>query len=103
MADRMRGNPTQVTAGLFNAVSSAPGDPGCRSSACSPGELANHDITNWYLALQDLPNGTGTIVGDGTLFTITVMWDDERNGATGTGCNPNNDNDMLCFTTVFIP
>ena len=104
ITDKMRANPTQIAAGKFNNVTAPTANPDCLNATCNPDELADHDIANWYLALQrDLPNGDGTITRNGTVFTVTVMWDDERNGATGTGCNPNNDNDMLCFTTVFVP
>ena len=104
ISDKMRANPTQIAAGKFNNVTGPSANPDCVNSACAPDEIADYDISNWYLGMQqELPNGTGTITRNGILFTITVMWDDERNGAAGTGCNPNNINDMLCFTTVFIP
>jgi len=105
MADRMRANPTEVTAGAYNAVikANAGTDPGCLAAPCAASDITLHDITNWYNNLDELPNGTGTVTGDGRLFTITVMWDDNKLGATGEGCNLGNDADMVCFTTTLIP
>jgi type IV pilus assembly protein PilV len=63
--------------------------------------LAQHDAYEWTTFLaQTLPSGTGLVAGSGagSIFTITVMWDDERTGATGTGCSDDHTVDLTCFT-----
>jgi type IV pilus assembly protein PilV len=103
MADRIRANPTAASSGLYNDITVPAVDPGCKAGNCSPTQMRDHDSANWYTSLQNmLPAGTGTVTGDGTLFTITVRWD-ERTGATGTGCNPTNPSDLPCFITTFMP
>ena len=106
MADRMRANLTEVAAGAYNNITKADAgtDPVCKSTPCTPDVITTHDIAVWYDNLDTvLQGGDGTVTGDGRLFTITVMWDDNKLGATGTGCDPNNDADMVCFTTTLIP
>jgi len=95
MLDRMRANMSAVTAGNYNNINSMPSDPGCISSGCSAAQMAQYDAYEWNQSLSDtLPSGQGTVSGDGSNFTITVMWDDDRTGTTGTGCGPG---DLVCF------
>ncbi len=81
------------------------------ANICSSTEMATADKYDWYTTVQNtLPGGLGQVtctdanVGDaspcsaGSTFTITVMWDDLRNGATGTGCDPDDIDDMLCMS-----
>ncbi len=104
MADRIRANPTQAAAGSYNNVTATVGDPGCLLADCTPGQIVSHDIAAWYSNLQTtLPQGTGTVTGDGTVFTVSVMWDDDRNGAVGNGCDAATDATPGCFSTTFIP
>src|SRR3569623_1233592 len=44
-----------------------------------------------------LPSGNGTVAGNGagTSFTVTVMWDDDRNGSGSTTCGSGA---MKCFS-----
>ena len=102
MLDRMRSNQEGVKLGNYDdLLSSAPTDPNCAGSGCSVAELAQHDAYEWSTFLaQTLPSGTGLVTGSGagSIFTITVMWDDERTGATGTGCSDDHTVDLTCFT-----
>jgi type IV pilus assembly protein PilV len=52
----------------------------CQSNVALAGTVAAQDIAAWGNALAcALPSGRGTIVrGAGTVFTITVLWDDSR-------------------------
>jgi len=52
-----------------------------------------------------LPSGQGTVSGGGanSVFTITVMWDDARTGATGTNCSGDTTVDLTCFTLSTRP
>jgi len=96
MIDRMRANMAAVTSGNYNNISGIPNDPGCISTDCTPSQMAQYDAREWNQSLAaTLPSGQGTVTGDGTNFSITVMWDDDRTGATGTNCGSG---DLKCFT-----
>jgi type IV pilus assembly protein PilV len=106
MADRIRANPVQAAApiGAYNNIAATTGDPGCLLADCTPAQMVSHDIATWYTNLQNtLPQGSGTIVGNGTVFTISVMWDDNRDGAVGAGCGAAVSATEGCFSTTFIP
>jgi type IV pilus assembly protein PilV len=104
MADRIRANPTQAAAGGYNNVTATVSDPGCLLADCTALQMVSHDIAAWYSNLQNtLPLGTGTVTGNGTVFTVSVMWDDDRTGAVGAGCNAATDAAPGCFSTTFIP
>ncbi|WP_455207978.1 type IV pilus modification protein PilV [Kaarinaea lacus] len=102
MLDRMRANMQGVENGDYNnLLSTTPSDPGCISTGCSVALMASHDAYEWSQKLAELlPSGQGHVTGtgQGSIFTITVMWDDTRNGATGTNCSGNTSVDLTCFT-----
>ena len=104
--DRMRANQTGLLAGFYNDpyAGGTPADPNCFASApyCDIEQMADYDVYYWETSLSDaLPNGQGKITGNGggSVFTVTVMWDDNRTGATGTTCpdTPDPDNELTCF------
>jgi len=98
MLDRMRANSTGVVAGSYNNIVGIAADPACISVGCTTTQMAQHDGREWNQSLStSLPFGQGTVVGDGTDFTITVMWDDERNGAAGPACSATG---LKCFTVT---
>lgn len=104
MADRIRANPT--AAASYNNINGPVADPGCLVADCNTTDIALHDTAVWYTSLQNaLPNGTGTVTGNGTVFTVSIMWDDGRTGAVGAGCGapPAVDATPGCFSTTFIP
>ena len=117
MAERIRSNPRGVEDGDYNAFDDTnPTAQSCitliknDSPVCTAQEMATYDYYEWELTTQSvLPSGHGTItsasVGGGAtrLFTITVMWDEERTGATGTSCSGNPAVDLKCYTMVFEP
>jgi type IV pilus assembly protein PilV len=106
MADRIRSNPAGAKASDYDDIPTGiPGaNPPCRSTVCSAKEIAQRDNYQWAVNLRDmLPGGVGTVLGDGTTFTITVMWDNAQNGATGTNCNPSDPNDLKCSRLTIVP
>ena len=106
MTDRIRANTVGFTAGYYNNIApTIPStDPGCATTACSSADMASHDAYQWNTAnLNLLPNGKGTVTTSGNTRIITVMWDQLRNGATGTGCGGNPAVDLTCFKTSFQP
>ncbi len=98
MADRMRANIAGVQANAYNNLNGIPPDPGCITANCTPTQIAKYDAFEWNTTLAaQLPAGQGTVTGNGLTFTITVRWDELRNGAAGLGCNPANDAHLKCL------
>jgi type IV pilus assembly protein PilV len=107
MADRMRANRDGVENGDYNAITTTqPADPNCITVGCDAAEMAQYDAFSWLTRLADaLPSGRGTVndsEGDG-VFTITVMWDEARTGATGESCSGDPDDDLQCLNVSFQP
>jgi len=102
MLDRMRSNLTGVANGHYDdLLGTTPTDPNCISTGCSVAQLAQFDAFEWSALLdQTLPSGVGEVSGSGvgSIFTITVRWDDERTGATGLNCSDDHTVDLTCFT-----
>lgn len=111
IADRMRANVTtaRVTGvGGYNiafgaTISSAPNCIGA-SANCSTANMSQFDLDQWKAALKSLlPSGDGAIstaanaVAPMVDVTITVYWDELRNGATGIKCPRLSDSDLMCF------
>jgi type IV pilus assembly protein PilV len=89
IADRMRANSSlpgnYLTTFMAPTAATCATTPcmACRSStnSCTPAQLATQDLFDWNLALSTLPSGTGTITISGAVYTITVNWDDNRDGS----------------------
>ncbi len=79
IADRVRANAVGLQNGAYDSITSDPGDPGCISSGCTPGQVAQFDAYEWYTTLATLlPGGTGSVTGAGpnSLFTVSVSWNE---------------------------
>lgn len=112
--DRMRANPNGVLAGSYAINTGAlPPDPGC-DDGCNAGQRPAQDLRDWTEFIQTQLGGGPAPVGQPSswraviapnagMFMVTIMWDDERTGATGTGCSGNAAVDMTCFQTLFQP
>ncbi len=108
LAERMRSNRQAliddsgaiVDAYIFDG-GNAPGDPGCLSTAagCTAAEMADTDLNEWLGWVSEaLPGGEALVSRPDTPYwIITVMWDERRTGATGTGCDPDDEDDMACL------
>ncbi|MGB1579964.1 MAG: type IV pilus modification protein PilV [Nevskiales bacterium] len=117
--DRMRANSEAAHSGQYALdPDNLPTSPAydCQSvfpspnTHCEANEMAASDLAEWQFTLNNLPGGTARITcvdqaGAActgatlapTFHTITIIWDDARTGATGTGCDPDNSADMLCM------
>lgn len=97
MIDRMSANQQGVQEGQYNSISGTPSDPGC--STCSTAQIAQKDAHEWNTNNATLmPSGQGTVAAaGGSRYTITIRWDGNRTGATGTGCSGNTDIDLSCL------
>jgi type IV pilus assembly protein PilV len=84
---------------------------GC--SPCDEAQIASNDLSEWEAALDNssLPSVRGqvTLLGDstnlsgavvGSVYRVSVFWDEDRDGDTGTGCDPTNASDMACTSVV---
>lgn len=82
LADRMRAN----IAGKANYTailpSSATAKANClTTTGCSPANLAENDLFEWNSAVSNnLPGGIGTLAVASNMFTITITWDEDRDG-----------------------
>ena len=106
MADRMRANRVAVLAGAYDNISGTGTNPDCITTGCTTAHMAQHDTFEWNtLNAALLPSGKGTVkrIGTSNRFTVIVMWDDARTGATGTACGSDPKVDLTCFTTSFEP
>ena len=90
MLDRMRVNAAGVAAGGYNSIDeTAPTSyTSClkadTTSTCTTAQMTAFDDGDWHAKLAAaLPLGTGSVAGGGTgsVFTITVRWDDNRDGS----------------------
>lgn len=102
MIDRMRANVAGVINGNYNTINTTSNnynDPGCASgTTCSSSQMAQYDMYDWQQKLStQLPTGNGTVsgTGNGSIFTVTVMWDDDRNGSNSLTCGSGT---LKCFT-----
>ena len=109
MLDRLRSNSQGVENGFYDDLfSTTPNDPGCidnLETGCNIQQLAEHDAYEWSQKLAELlPGGQGKVIGSGSgsIFTITVMWDERRTGATGISCSGDPQIDLACFTLSSI-
>ena len=101
MIDRMRANNAGVSGGDYNSIDTTANtytDPGCASSACSSSQMAQYDMYDWQQELStQMPSGNGKVAGagSGSIFTVTVMWDDDRNGSASLVCGAGT---LKCFS-----
>ncbi|MCW8917793.1 MAG: type IV pilus modification protein PilV [Gammaproteobacteria bacterium] len=106
IGERIRSNRADAQSGAYDiAVGALPADsPDCETAPCSGSEMAAYDLNEWKAALTNqLPAGDGAITHSGGLLTVRLFWDERRNDATGTGCDPDNPADLACFEMSFVP
>ena len=99
MIDRMRANPDGISAGSYDDISGTPAANDCSMQSCSFSAMAAYDANQWNSELAYLlPSGQGTVTRSGSVFTIVVRWDENRQGAAGLDCDPESESDLSCFT-----
>jgi len=101
MADRIRSNGIRFAdyTGIDTNSSYA---QDCMSSPCNDSQLVTADAADWTAKVNELPGGRGLITGDPSQLIVTVMWDDEGTGATGTNCSGNAQVDLTCYSITLI-
>jgi len=104
MADRMRANVNKLAAYVAQSGSAGTEHTNCYTGGCSQDEMVENDFYEWQTSLDTLPSGQGTITAlPGGLYTITVMWDEQRSGVNGTNCDPDDTNDLRCVSITTNP
>lgn len=101
MADRVRSNISEFT-NYADIDTSKTYSQDCLGASCSNVQMVTADAADWSTQIQQLPAGRGMIAGDATELAISVMWDDEGTGATGTGCGTDPDVDLTCYTVTLV-
>lgn len=83
LADRMRANRPAALAGDYDAALLDPA-PDCAAPNLD-GSVPQDDIAIWRMALAcRLPLGNGSVTRNGNEFTLSVQWDDDRDGTDPT-------------------
>jgi len=86
LADRMRANTgsaaNYLTATMAPTVAAIQSDCNAVTTTCTAADIAQNDLFEWNAAMiQALPAGAvGSIALVGGIYTITINWDDNRDG-----------------------
>lgn len=123
MADRIlaygsaetNGNRGAIT-GQYGATdtSSPVTDPNCEDpvagGGCDPVNTVTYDQAAWQQLFNSddisLPSGRGTVTWAAPIYTITIYWDQDRTGATGTNCDSSDKSatgNLTCFRMEVRP
>lgn len=122
LAENMRANRVGLLDNDYAlAFGDVPPDPardcGAADADCSPGELAEWQLADWYAMLaapeagyenaaasleSALPAARASVTCAApctarSLRVITVYWDADRSGASGSGCDPSDPDDLKCL------
>ena len=99
MIDRMRANQAGIDSNAYNGINTLTNNyanPGCVAAGCTAATMADYDKWEWETQLAArLPSGNGSVANNAGTFTVTVMWDDNRNASGAVICG---DNALTCFT-----
>lgn len=99
MSDRIRANISEFV--NYDGIDTSNAySQDCMSTPCTTGQMVTSDASDWTTMVGNLPGGRGIIANDVDGLVITVMWDDDGTGATGTGCGPDTNVDLTCYTLV---
>ena len=101
MADRIRSNVVSF-ADYTDIDTDLSYSQDCNSGPCSNNQLVTADAAEWTTRVQTLPGGRGTVTGNANRLVVTVMWDDEGTGATGTNCSGDAQVDLTCYSITLI-
>ena len=85
MADRMRTNVSAIGTNVYTTIkpNDAKQQRACTavSGTCSAAAMAQQDLFEWNSHLSAiLPSGVGIITAAASTFTVTLTWDDNRDG-----------------------
>jgi type IV pilus assembly protein PilV len=75
----------------------------CMGGPCTNAQMLTADAADWATMTGNLPGGIGIIAASADGLLVSVMWDDEGTGATGTNCGTDPNVDLTCYTLVVAP
>ncbi len=91
MTDRMRANKAAannyLTSFMAPTTAVVQGDCLTVSTSCTAADMAQNDLFQWNADITSsgvLTSGIGTINVSGTVYAITITWDDDRDGDVDT-------------------
>lgn len=99
MSDRIRAN-IIVFINYDNIDTDSAPAQDCMTNTCTANQIAAADAADWAAMVGNLPGGRGTVslaANPAEGLIVTVMWDDDGTGATGTGCDPGDTSDLTCY------
>lgn len=97
MSDRIRANVTEFN--NYDGIDTSNGyAQDCVAGPCSTTEMITADAADWTTMMGNLPGGRGIVASNADGLLVTVMWDDEGTGATGTNCGSDPSVDLTCYT-----
>ena len=97
MSDRIRANISEFD--TYDGKDTSTSDPkDCMASTCNPAEIVDSDMADWRTMVENLPGGRGIISSNADGLLVSVMWDDDGTGASLTGCDPDEPDDLICYT-----
>lgn len=126
LAEAMRSNRTGLLENAYALeVGNVPAAPpvDCSDASCTPVQLGQWQLADWYSMLSTPEEGFETTQAsltdalpmaqaavtcaapcdDRSLRIVTVLWDATRSGVTGTGCDPQNREDLQCVRLAVSP
>jgi len=101
MADRIRANNIRF-ADYSGIDTNNTYTQDCMSTSCNHDQLVTADAAEWATTVSVLPGGRGQVTSTDDLLIVTVMWDDEGTGATGTDCSGNAQVDLTCYSVTLV-
>ncbi len=97
MSDRIRANITQFN--NYDGIDTTTVyTQDCMAAACTNAQMLTADAADWTALVASLPGGRGVIGSNADGLLVSVMWDDEGTGATGTDCGNDPNDDLTCYT-----
>jgi type IV pilus assembly protein PilV len=99
-SERMLANPVATLADNYVHAAAPAAYPDCVANACSAADLATYDMGTWWAELNNvLPSASGQVtrIAGTNTFVLTVRWDEDRSGSTGTNCPAQSTADLECF------
>ena len=99
ISDRIRANDSQFVnyAGIDTNNSY---NQDCMTNTCTNAQMLTADASDLGTLVSSLPAGRGIITSNADGLVVSIMWDDEGTGATGTNCGNNPDVDLTCYTVA---
>ncbi|MCW8887393.1 MAG: type IV pilus modification protein PilV [Motiliproteus sp.] len=83
ITDKMRSNmAADYTAAASTSTTSCVSYSGS-TSGCTSAQIAQRDLFDWHTNIGTIvPNGAGTITASGSVMSVTISWDDDRDAST---------------------